>query len=243
MLGGPQPARPALAGCGLRIRHSGSLSSRSRRKRARSRCRRRNDYAGPRAGEPGRREPEMFWDTMPRSTTNPRRSFASSTLQPSHICHSPITRWMGFFVPAFSSTFPTPRLVSRNLPASCAPVACWLSPWRTAIRFVRKAQVATHRLGRVLGQRWCAFLDYSHNEYAAAGFRALLKDARLRHRQCHSFWQPHSALAAAPGIRWVVVGLLRRPRIMVRASSIGVILSAAVLQAERRISRLSSAVI
>jgi 2-polyprenyl-3-methyl-5-hydroxy-6-metoxy-1,4-benzoquinol methylase len=40
---------------------------------------------------------------------------------------------------------------------------------------VRKAQVATHRLGRRLRQRWCAFLDYSHNEYAAAGFCTLLK--------------------------------------------------------------------
>jgi SAM-dependent methyltransferase len=40
---------------------------------------------------------------------------------------------------------------------------------------VRKAQVAAHRLGRVLGQRWCAFLDYSHNDYAAADFRVLLK--------------------------------------------------------------------
>jgi SAM-dependent methyltransferase len=41
---------------------------------------------------------------------------------------------------------------------------------------VRKAQVATHRLGRRLRQRWCAFLDYSHHEYAAAGFRTLLKE-------------------------------------------------------------------
>jgi 2-polyprenyl-3-methyl-5-hydroxy-6-metoxy-1,4-benzoquinol methylase len=41
---------------------------------------------------------------------------------------------------------------------------------------VRKAQLATHRLGRVLGQRWCAFLDYSHNDYAAAGFRRVLKE-------------------------------------------------------------------
>jgi 2-polyprenyl-3-methyl-5-hydroxy-6-metoxy-1,4-benzoquinol methylase len=40
---------------------------------------------------------------------------------------------------------------------------------------VRKAQLATHRLGRLLGQRWCAFLDFSHNEYAAGGFRGLLK--------------------------------------------------------------------
>jgi len=42
--------------------------------------------------------------------------------------------------------------------------------------FVRKIQVATHRLGRVFGQRWCAFLDYSHNDYPAASFRLLLKD-------------------------------------------------------------------
>ena len=41
---------------------------------------------------------------------------------------------------------------------------------------VRRAQVATHRLGRVVGQRWCAFLDYSHNEYSASDFRALMKE-------------------------------------------------------------------
>jgi SAM-dependent methyltransferase len=40
---------------------------------------------------------------------------------------------------------------------------------------VRRAQIGTHRLGRLLRQRWCAFLDFSHNEYAAADFRALLK--------------------------------------------------------------------
>jgi 2-polyprenyl-3-methyl-5-hydroxy-6-metoxy-1,4-benzoquinol methylase len=40
---------------------------------------------------------------------------------------------------------------------------------------VRTAQLATHRLGRILGQRWCAFLDYSHNDYASAGFRRVLK--------------------------------------------------------------------
>jgi SAM-dependent methyltransferase len=40
---------------------------------------------------------------------------------------------------------------------------------------VRKAQVGTHRLGRMLGQRWCAFLNFSHNDYAAADFRTLLK--------------------------------------------------------------------
>jgi 2-polyprenyl-3-methyl-5-hydroxy-6-metoxy-1,4-benzoquinol methylase len=40
---------------------------------------------------------------------------------------------------------------------------------------VRKAQLATHRLGRILGQRWCAFLDYSHNDYTSVGFRRVLK--------------------------------------------------------------------
>lgn len=32
-----------------------------------------------------------------------------------------------------------------------------------------------HRLGRLPRQRWCAFLDYSHNEHAAAEFRVLLQ--------------------------------------------------------------------
>jgi 2-polyprenyl-3-methyl-5-hydroxy-6-metoxy-1,4-benzoquinol methylase len=41
---------------------------------------------------------------------------------------------------------------------------------------VRKAQLAAHSLGRILGQRWCAFLDYSHNDYAAAGFRRVLNE-------------------------------------------------------------------
>jgi ubiquinone/menaquinone biosynthesis C-methylase UbiE len=41
---------------------------------------------------------------------------------------------------------------------------------------VRRVQVTTHRLGRVLRQRWCAFLDYSHNDYAAASFRLMLKN-------------------------------------------------------------------
>lgn len=41
---------------------------------------------------------------------------------------------------------------------------------------VRKAQLATHRLGRAFRRRWCAFLDFSHNEYAAVDFRRLLKE-------------------------------------------------------------------
>jgi 2-polyprenyl-6-hydroxyphenyl methylase/3-demethylubiquinone-9 3-methyltransferase len=41
---------------------------------------------------------------------------------------------------------------------------------------IRRAQVGMHRLGRLLGQRWCAFLDYSQNDYTATDFRALLKE-------------------------------------------------------------------
>jgi 2-polyprenyl-6-hydroxyphenyl methylase/3-demethylubiquinone-9 3-methyltransferase len=41
---------------------------------------------------------------------------------------------------------------------------------------VRQTQLATHRLGRILGRRWCAFLDYSHNDYVAAAFRRVLKE-------------------------------------------------------------------
>jgi 2-polyprenyl-6-hydroxyphenyl methylase/3-demethylubiquinone-9 3-methyltransferase len=41
---------------------------------------------------------------------------------------------------------------------------------------VRRAQVGAHKLGRFLGQSWCAFLDYSHNEYSASEFRTLLQE-------------------------------------------------------------------
>jgi SAM-dependent methyltransferase len=41
---------------------------------------------------------------------------------------------------------------------------------------IRRAQVGMHWLGRLSRQRWCAFLDYSHNDYTATDFRALLKE-------------------------------------------------------------------
>jgi len=41
---------------------------------------------------------------------------------------------------------------------------------------IRRAQVGMHRLGRLLRQRWGAFLDYSHHDYTATDFRALLKE-------------------------------------------------------------------
>lgn len=41
---------------------------------------------------------------------------------------------------------------------------------------VRRAQVATHKLGRILGQNWCAFLDYSRNDFSVSDFRVLLNE-------------------------------------------------------------------
>jgi 2-polyprenyl-6-hydroxyphenyl methylase/3-demethylubiquinone-9 3-methyltransferase len=56
--------------------------------------------------------------------------------------------------------------------------------------FARKIQVSTHRLGRLFGQRWCAFLDYSHNEFAAAEFRVLLKQHGLATKKVIPFGSP-----------------------------------------------------
>jgi 2-polyprenyl-6-hydroxyphenyl methylase/3-demethylubiquinone-9 3-methyltransferase len=41
---------------------------------------------------------------------------------------------------------------------------------------VRRMQVGTHRLGRLLGQSWCAFLVYSHHDYTAENFRVSLQE-------------------------------------------------------------------
>jgi SAM-dependent methyltransferase len=56
--------------------------------------------------------------------------------------------------------------------------------------FVRKIQVATHGLGRLFGQRWCAFLDYSHHEYTAAEFRVLLKQQGFATKKVLPFGSP-----------------------------------------------------
>src|SRR5258708_20685475 len=55
---------------------------------------------------------------------------------------------------------------------------------------IRRTQVGTHRLGRFLGQRWCAFLDYSHNEYTATGFRVLLKQHGFATSKVIAFCSP-----------------------------------------------------
>jgi|SRR5580704_2073610 2-polyprenyl-3-methyl-5-hydroxy-6-metoxy-1,4-benzoquinol methylase len=55
---------------------------------------------------------------------------------------------------------------------------------------VRKAQLGTHGLGRLLGQSWCAFLDYSRHEYTAATFRILLKQHRFATSSVIPFGSP-----------------------------------------------------
>jgi 2-polyprenyl-3-methyl-5-hydroxy-6-metoxy-1,4-benzoquinol methylase len=41
----------------------------------------------------------------------------------------------------------------------------------------RQMQLACHRLGALLGQRWCKFLEYSHNQYSRLEFERLLQQA------------------------------------------------------------------
>jgi len=55
---------------------------------------------------------------------------------------------------------------------------------------VRRAQVATHRLGRVLGQNWCAFLDHSHNAFSVSDFRVLLNENGFTTRSVIPFGSP-----------------------------------------------------
>jgi SAM-dependent methyltransferase len=60
---------------------------------------------------------------------------------------------------------------------------------------VRWAQMGTHRLGRILGESWCAFLDHSHNEYTPASFRALLKE--------HGFTTSNVVAFGSPIPQWL----------------------------------------
>jgi ubiquinone/menaquinone biosynthesis C-methylase UbiE len=55
---------------------------------------------------------------------------------------------------------------------------------------VRKIQVGTHGLGRLFGQSWCAFLDYSHHEYTAAEFRVLLNQHGFATKKVIPFGSP-----------------------------------------------------
>jgi len=42
---------------------------------------------------------------------------------------------------------------------------------------VRQMQLACHRLGALLGQRWCRFLEYSRHQYSGTEFERLLRQA------------------------------------------------------------------
>jgi 2-polyprenyl-6-hydroxyphenyl methylase/3-demethylubiquinone-9 3-methyltransferase len=55
---------------------------------------------------------------------------------------------------------------------------------------VRKAQVATHRLGRFFGQNWCAFLDHSRNDFSVPDFRGLLRQNKFVTRSVIPFGSP-----------------------------------------------------
>jgi 2-polyprenyl-3-methyl-5-hydroxy-6-metoxy-1,4-benzoquinol methylase len=55
---------------------------------------------------------------------------------------------------------------------------------------IRRAQMGTHRLGRLLGRGWCAFLDYSNHEYAAAEFLMLLKQYGFATKKVIPFGSP-----------------------------------------------------
>lgn len=63
---------------------------------------------------------------------------------------------------------------------------------------VRRGRVGVHRLGRLLRQRWFAFLDYSHHEYTSVEFRALLKEHGF-----HDFTVGASISFGSPIPRWV----------------------------------------
>ena len=55
---------------------------------------------------------------------------------------------------------------------------------------IRKAQFATHRLGRFLGQRWCEFLEHSQNDFSSSRFRALLQQNNFITRGVVCFGSP-----------------------------------------------------
>jgi len=55
---------------------------------------------------------------------------------------------------------------------------------------VRKGQVAAHHLGRRLGKRWLAFIEFSKNEYSADEFAALLENHGFTVKKAISFGSP-----------------------------------------------------
>jgi 2-polyprenyl-3-methyl-5-hydroxy-6-metoxy-1,4-benzoquinol methylase len=61
--------------------------------------------------------------------------------------------------------------------------------------FVRRMQLACHRLGSLVGQSWCRFLDYSHHQYSRPEFERLLVKAGLSSGNLVPFGGPLPGLA------------------------------------------------
>ena len=166
---GSRLARTGMARRGLWIRDSIPLSGRGRRKRAGSRCRRRNDHRSSRSRDQGccesrRVEPGRVWPAVAL------RALAT-------IAHLPLADQSldGILCSSVLEYVPDPAACLAEFARVLRSGGLLLVSVANRNSLVRRAQVRTHRLGRLLGQRWCTFLDYSHNEYAAAAFRALLK--------------------------------------------------------------------
>ena len=60
---------------------------------------------------------------------------------------------------------------------------------------VRRMQLACHRLGGRLGQKWARFLDYSRHQYSKHEFEQLLMQAGFRGQKLVSFGSPLPRLA------------------------------------------------
>ena len=66
---------------------------------------------------------------------------------------------------------------------------------------VRQTQVACHRLGALIGQKWVQFLDYSHHEYSRREFQQLLTRAGFSGERFVPFGGPLPRLAQR-SCRW-----------------------------------------
>jgi 2-polyprenyl-3-methyl-5-hydroxy-6-metoxy-1,4-benzoquinol methylase len=60
---------------------------------------------------------------------------------------------------------------------------------------VRRMQLACHHVGRLVGQSWCKFLDYSRHEYSRPEFERLLRDAGFSGEKLVPFGSPLPGLA------------------------------------------------
>jgi 2-polyprenyl-3-methyl-5-hydroxy-6-metoxy-1,4-benzoquinol methylase len=60
---------------------------------------------------------------------------------------------------------------------------------------VRRMQLACHRLGSLVGQSWCKFLDYSRHQYSRNKFEGMLMTAGLSSHKVVPFGSPLPGLA------------------------------------------------